>query len=172
MVCFTMGCKDESVLQTRESPVLLSGTDESTRIISEGELQDYWLAPEGKSWKDVDALYQRVVNVKEDAAGLDNFRAMAIACMIQVYGLLEDKSPEATQRTAWYASEMASLPTCSPELLYPCLQRLNGYWPESRIARVAKQGYDNSLSLFAAIPKQLPQYERRKKGMESLHTLF
>ncbi|TAK30264.1 MAG: hypothetical protein EPO28_18830 [Saprospiraceae bacterium] len=123
MVCFIIGCKDESVIQTHNSPVLLSGTDESTRIISEGELQDYWLAPEGKSWKDVDALYQRVVNAKENAPGLDNFRAMAIACMVQVYDLLEDKSPEATQRIARYAGEMASLPTCSPELLYPCLQR-------------------------------------------------
>lgn len=141
-------------------------------IVSDSGLNDFFLHTSGRIWKDLDAFYQSNFEKHSDNPYFFNFKFATISCLVKVYMILEDSSEEATQKIGYYTEEMAGLKNCSPELLYPCLVRLQGYWEPSKISQVAAVGYKNATSLFNVMKKDNPSYEARKIGMENLKSLF
>ena len=177
-----MACEGQIDLKKMPRPQSSATMDASQQLIRESNLSDYWMEPDGRTWKDVDMLYKSLVGPasKRVPAGdpassvaSDNFRASAIACMVQVYGLLEDNSEEAKQAIAYYAKEMSGIPTCSPELLYPMLERLQGELSPEEIATIAQNAYQNSEALFAVMKQhKVPKYLERQTARENLKKLF
>jgi hypothetical protein len=179
VLILSFSCTDNHDLVKKSIPLPSTTQNDYQFSTVENQIRDYWIITDGRSWNDVDELYKKVIHQNAlsandlDQSALDNFRASAIACMVKVYELLEDTSEEAMIATAYYADEMASIPTCSPEILYPMLEQLKGYLPDNRIAQIARNGYENSESLFEVMKKhKVPQYLNRQVAREKLKMLF
>lgn len=164
-----MACtKDPDRKETARTPVAPKSFD----ILSASGLTRYFGVLPNTTWQDLDTFYANGVEKYRDLPQLHNFKCAAIDCMVKFYGLTDDPSDKATERTAYYAQEMAGLINCSPESLYPMLVRLKGHWEPAKIANVASKGYDNSLRVFNALDKNSTTYATRAKGMEDLRSLF
>lgn len=179
LAILTLGCSEDEFAQQPNQPQQVDSAKSKARVQNafyESGIRDLLTNKEGKTWKDVDNFYKEMLVKYQNSDQLDNLRRYAIGIIVRDYGLTEIKESEILPIVEFYTNEQLTLSYAMPDVLFKCLNKLDGYWSKAQISKAATIGYEKNASFLEKAKGQVrtndPLDKERMEFMEKLKALI